>query len=120
MRSSPKSSTSVDAHIGTRIRERRLALGLTGYQLGDKIGVTFQQALKYERGENRLSAGQLYAIARALDVPITFCFEGLEGPEPPSASGQRRLLEMTRNFNQIQNEQYKEALSALVRLLAAH
>ncbi len=83
------------------------------------IGVTFQQALKYERGENRLSAGHFYAVARALDVPITFCFEGLEGPQSPSASGQRRLLEMPRNFNEIQNEQYQEALSAVVRLLAA-
>ena len=116
---SPRSTTPLDAHIGNRIRERRVSLGLTGRQLADKMGVTYQQALKYERGDDRLSAGQLYEIARALDVPVTFCFEGLDGQPAPNAAAQRRQLEIARNFNQIQNEQYKEALSAIVRILAA-
>jgi transcriptional regulator with XRE-family HTH domain len=116
---SPRSKTSLDTHIGNRIRERRVALGLTGHQLADMIGVTYQQALKYERGADRVSAGQLYAIARALDVPITFCFEGLDGQPTPIAAGQRRLLELTRNFREIRSEEHQEALSAVVRLLAA-
>jgi transcriptional regulator with XRE-family HTH domain len=119
MMRSPRSKTSLDAHIGNRIRERRVALGLTGHQLADMIGVTYQQALKYERGADRVSAGRLYAIARVLDVPIAFCFEGLDSQPTPSAPGQRRLLDVTRNFNEIRNEQYQEALSAVVRLLAA-
>jgi transcriptional regulator with XRE-family HTH domain len=117
MMRSPRSKTSLDAHIGSRIRERRTALGLTGYQLADMVGVTYQQLFKYERGINRISAGRLYEIARALDVEITFYFEGLDGQTTPSAPGQRRLLEVTRNFNEIQNEQHQEALSAVIRLL---
>jgi transcriptional regulator with XRE-family HTH domain len=115
----PHRGKSLDAHIGNRIGERRAMLGLTAYQLADMIGVTYQQLLKYERGINRISAGRLYEIARALDVPLTFCFEGLDGPPAPSAAAQRRVLELARNFNEIQNEQHQEALSAVVRLLAA-
>jgi transcriptional regulator with XRE-family HTH domain len=117
--SSPKGKTSLDARIGNRMRERRAALGLAGYQLADMIGVTYGQVLKYESGTSRISAGQLYEIARALGVPTTFFYEELDGPPAPSAAAQRRLLEFTRNFGEIQNERHKEVLLAIVRLLAA-
>ena len=116
---SPRSKTSIDTHIGNRIRERRVALGLTGHQLAGMIGVTYQQILKYERSVDRVSAALLSAIARELDVPIIFFFEGLDGQSAPNAARHRRQLEIARNFNEIQNEQHREALSAVVRLLAA-
>jgi transcriptional regulator with XRE-family HTH domain len=56
-------STTADDHIGGRIRERRIMLGLTQHQLTEMIGVTYQQAHKYERGINRVSAGRLFEIA---------------------------------------------------------
>ena len=59
----------IDRHVGARIRESRIMLGLTQQQLADLIGVTYQQAHKYERGINRVSAGRLFQIARALGVP---------------------------------------------------
>ena len=62
----------VDAHVGQRLRIRRNMLGITQGDLGDKIGLTFQQIQKYERGANRISASRLFEISRALDVPITF------------------------------------------------
>ena len=83
------------------------------------IGVTYHQVIKYELGLNRLWAGQLYVIARALDVPVTSCFEGFGARPAPHTASQRRLIEFTRNFSEIQNEQYKEVLFTIVRLLAA-
>lgn len=68
----------VDAHVGQRLRIRRNMLGITQGDLGDKIGLTFQQIQKYERGANRISASRLFEISRALDVPITFFFEQIE------------------------------------------
>jgi DNA-binding XRE family transcriptional regulator len=60
----------IDRHVGARVRERRIMLGLTQQQLADLIGVTYQQAHKYERGINRVSAGRLYEIAQVLSVPV--------------------------------------------------
>ena len=68
----------IDRHVGGRVRERRIMLGLTQQQLADLIGVTYQQAHKYERGINRISAGRLYEIAQVLSVPIGYFFDGLE------------------------------------------
>ena len=66
-----RSTAAIDDHVGGRIRERRIMLGLTQQQLAEMIGVTYQQAHKYERGINRVSAGRLFEIARALSAPIT-------------------------------------------------
>ena len=68
----------VDAHVGQRIRHRRWMLGITQQQLGDAVGIKFQQIQKYETGMNRVSASRLWDISKALDVPISFFFEGLE------------------------------------------
>ena len=96
-------------------------LGLTQQQLAEMIGVTYQQAHKYERGINRVSAGRLYEIARVLNAPITYFYEGLGegGPRQP-APHQRMLLEIARNFCEIQNEKHQEAVSQLARALAGH
>src|SRR6516165_8858642 len=53
-----RSTAAIDDHVGARIRERRIMLGLTQQQLAEMIGVTYQQAHKYERGINRVSAGR--------------------------------------------------------------
>src|SRR5881392_1278104 len=67
----------VDRHVGARVRERRIMLGLTQQQLADLIGVTYQQAHKYERGINRVSAGRLFEVARVLSVPVSYFYEGI-------------------------------------------
>jgi transcriptional regulator with XRE-family HTH domain len=68
-----------DRHVGARMRERRMMLGLTQHQMAEVIGVTYQQAHKYEKGINRVAAGHLYHIARALGVEVGYFFEGLGG-----------------------------------------
>ncbi|HYF06561.1 MAG TPA: helix-turn-helix transcriptional regulator [Acetobacteraceae bacterium] len=114
-------ASAADRHVGTRIRERRVMLGLSQQQLARMIGVTYQQAHKYERGVNRISAGRLYEIALVLGVPISWFFEGLEdGGEPQEISSRQRMcLELARNFALIDNEKHQEALSQMARALAA-
>lgn len=72
-------ANEIDAHIGMRLRQRRWLLGLTQQQLGERVGIKFQQVQKYETGQNRISASRLWELARAVDVPIAYFFEGL-GP----------------------------------------
>ena len=113
--------TDVDRFVGNRIRERRVMLGLSQQQMAQMIGVTYQQAHKYERGINRISAGRLFDIARVLRVPVSYLFEGLEGngSEDDLSMRQRMCLELALNFTQIPNERHREALSQLARVLAA-
>lgn len=109
----------IDIHVGNRIRERRILLGFTQQQMANLIGVTYQQAHKYERGINRISAGRLYNIATALNVPINYFFDGLEPTDTAETSSRQRMcLEMARNFSQIENERYQDALSHLARALS--
>src|SRR6202789_2014842 len=70
----------IDVHVGLQVRLRRKELKISQERLADALGLTFQQVQKYERGANRISASKLYEIARALQVPIGWFFEGLSDP----------------------------------------
>jgi transcriptional regulator with XRE-family HTH domain len=72
---SPRTPGTLDKHIGARMRESRLALGMTQESLGELVGVTFQQVQKYERGANRVSASRLFEICEALHVTLASMFE---------------------------------------------
>jgi transcriptional regulator with XRE-family HTH domain len=113
-------ATDTDRHVGLRIRERRIMLGLSQQQMADMIGVTYQQAHKYERGINRISAGRLYQIAQVLRVPVSYFFENLDDSDShePLAERQRMCLELARNFALIGNQRHQDALSQLARALA--
>ncbi len=78
----PRAANPVDVHVGTRVRLRRQILKMSQEKLGDQLGVTFQQVQKYERGANRVGASRLWKISQALDVPISFFFEGLTDQMP--------------------------------------
>lgn len=67
----------IDAHIGARLRRRRWLLGLTQTKLGDRVGIKFQQIQKYETGQNRVSASRLWELARALEAPVSYFYDGL-------------------------------------------
>ena len=109
----------VDRYVGARIRERRIMLGLTQQQMAEVIGVTYQQAHKYEKGINRVAAGRLYGIARALGVELGYFYEGVQsgGGFVPSPS-QRMLLDLARNFLNIPDPKHREAVAKLARALA--
>jgi len=72
-------SHPVDAHVGTRMRQRRTLLGMSQTRLGDAVGLTFQQVQKYERGANRVGSSRLYEFAKALDVPVSYFFDEMPG-----------------------------------------
>jgi transcriptional regulator with XRE-family HTH domain len=66
----------IDRHVGSRVRMRRVMLGMSQEKLGEALGLTFQQVQKYEKGTNRIGASRLQQISRILDVPPAFFFEG--------------------------------------------
>ena len=110
---------AIDALVGKRARERRLALGLTVQEVAAVLGVPYQQLHKYETGANRLSAGRLFLLAGTLGVEVGHFFRetGTEGTTAPT--GQRRaLLELVRNFARIPDRQQQEAVARLARTLA--
>jgi transcriptional regulator with XRE-family HTH domain len=78
---------SVDIHVGQRLKERRLILGLTQTDLAKRVDISFQQIQKYELGKNRVSASKLWGIAQILDVPVGYFFEGLTGSDVEGWSG---------------------------------
>jgi transcriptional regulator with XRE-family HTH domain len=117
----------VDLEVCRRIRRRRVALSVTQQRLAELVGVTYQQAHKYETGANRISTGRLHRIAQALGVEVGYFFEGV-GPDPdglappgPAGAARRRraTLELARDFLRIRSRQGQEALCALARALAS-
>lgn len=80
-----KQPNPVDIAVGSRVRMRRVMLGMTQEQLGDKLGITFQQVQKYEKGMNRIGASRLQQIAQILDVPVSFFFEQTTSVPMPGA-----------------------------------
>jgi transcriptional regulator with XRE-family HTH domain len=76
-----KAPSPIDIHVGSRLRTRRVALGMTQATLGERLGLTFQQVQKYEKGKNRMGASRLQQAADVLGVAVPFFFEGgTDGP----------------------------------------
>jgi transcriptional regulator with XRE-family HTH domain len=81
-----KTPNPTDKHVGSRVRMRRMMLGMSQEKLGDALSLTFQQVQKYEKGTNRIGASRLQQIGHFLQVPVSFFFEG--APDlPPATSG---------------------------------
>ena len=83
MSPNPREPNPVDRHVGSRVRLRRQMMEMSREKLGEELGVTFQQVQKYERGANRIGAGRLWHLARVLEVPVSFFYDGV------SSSAQR-------------------------------
>ena len=81
-------SVDIDLHLGQRLRRRRRLLGLTQQQVANAVGIRFQQVQKYECGANRISAARLWELATALDVPVSYFFEGLEASVAASSNSE--------------------------------
>lgn len=112
-----------DVHIGRRIRERRVELGMSQSALAEQLGITFQQVQKYERGGNRVSGSRLWDISRVLGVNVSHFFEGLQ--EQPNAAAQedsmpltRQSLEVARAINSIPEGEVKSQIVKLVKTFA--
>ena len=82
-----KSPNPTDKYVGSRVRMRRLMLGISQEKLGEKLGLTFQQVQKYEKGTNRIGASRLQHISQILKVPVAFFFDGVMGPGKQAEDG---------------------------------
>ena len=116
----------VDVHVGKRVRHRRWLTGMTQQQLAEQVGIKFQQIQKYETGANRVSASRLWDIAEALDVPVSFFFEGLDENEkdaversgvPVDLMGDKEALDLVRSYYSIPENQ-RRRLFELARVLS--
>ncbi len=122
----------VDVHVGKRVRHRRWMVGMTQQQLGEAVGIKFQQIQKYETGMNRVSASRLWDISKALDVDVRFFFEGIEegvtdsAPEAVVTEGKnmqgdlladKEALELVRSYYAIPENQRRK-LFDLARVLS--
>jgi transcriptional regulator with XRE-family HTH domain len=129
---SSKSSNPTDKHVGARVRMRRLMLGMSQTNLGDALGLTFQQVQKYEKGTNRIGASRLQHIAHILHVPVAFFFEGLPQVSGSSEEGAAPLpayiddflatsdgLSLTKSFLRIKNPKLRRSIVDLVEHIAA-
>jgi transcriptional regulator with XRE-family HTH domain len=119
----------IDRHVGLRIRMRRKELGITQEKLAQALGLTFQQVQKYERGANRVSASKLWEVARALQAPVGYFYDGLaEGSDisPASTSltdAQEFLLtsegiELATTFPRVMRPRLRRKILELVRIMA--
>jgi transcriptional regulator with XRE-family HTH domain len=127
-----KQANPIDVQVGNRVRIRRMLIGMSQERLGSLLGLTFQQIQKYEKGINRIGAGRLFEVARILNVPIDFFYEGVEDrlagqpgmAEPESAppvmafvsSGEG--LQLSLAFMKIRDAKVRKRVLDLVKSLA--
>ncbi len=113
----------VDVHVGKRVRHRRWMIGMTQQQLAERVGIKFQQIQKYETGMNRVSASRLWDIADALEVSVSFFFDGLEESNhgdsavPADLMADKEALELVRSYYAIPETQ-RRRLFELARVLS--
>ena len=109
-----------DVHVGQRAREARLAKGMSQTDLGDALGLSFQQVQKYEKGTNRIGSSRLWEICKVLDQPITFFFEDLSpgtatAPKPALSS---RAIKLAKEIDEISDDTVKTHFLRLIRSYA--
>ena len=131
---STKAPNPVDRYVGSRVRMRRIMLGMSQEKLGDALGLTFQQVQKYEKGTNRVGASRLQQISEILRVPVSFLFEGgpsggasaenlSEATSPAYVSdflATSEGLALTRAFMRIADAKLRRSIVELVEQIAAH
>lgn len=122
-----RSANSVDGHVGSRVRLRRLELGLSQEKLAEQLGITFQQVQKYERGTNRIGASRLHQIALVLQAPITYFFEGASDRVVPRGTESAPLsqvlsdpatVRLVRAFATITDPQLKQKAVGIIEAIA--
>ncbi|GAB3122157.1 hypothetical protein GCM10027256_14300 [Novispirillum itersonii subsp. nipponicum] len=136
----------VDVHVGSRVRLRRMLMGLSQERLGEALGLTFQQVQKYERGINRIGASRLWDLSRVLGTPVGYFFDNMDeavarasprqlvdcppGDDPaglPASAdltagsadaGHREVLELIRAYNRIADPMVRRRIYELTRTLS--
>ena len=129
---STKAPNPVDKYVGSRVRMRRIMLGMSQEKLGEALGLTFQQIQKYEKGTNRVGASRLQQISEALQVPVSFLFDGGPSGAPVSEASAESAspayiadflatsegLALTRAFTRIPDSKLRRSIVDLVEQIA--
>jgi transcriptional regulator with XRE-family HTH domain len=128
-----KSPNPTDKYVGSRVRMRRLMLEMSQEKLGEKLGLTFQQVQKYEKGTNRIGASRLQHISQILKVPVAFFFEGVSGTGKQAEDGSSKApvvdfvsdflsssdgLALTKAFTNIKDSKLRRRVVDLVEEIA--
>jgi len=129
---SSRRANPVDVHVGSRVRLRRMLLGMSQEKLGEHLGLTFQQIQKYEKGINRIGASRLFDLSKVLSVPVQFFYEELPVSGGAGGSGfaeqpehyaveflaSREGLELNKAFARITDPRVRRSIVELVRSFA--
>jgi transcriptional regulator with XRE-family HTH domain len=128
-----KSPNPIDIHVGSRVRLRRMLVGMSQEKLGEQLKLTFQQVQKYEKGSNRIGASRLFQISQILGVPVQFFYDDLDMGSAPAVAGfaeaqpQDNVMDfvssaegvtLNRAYARISDPQLRRRVLDLVRALA--
>jgi len=132
-----KSPNPIDVHVGSRVRLRRMMVGMSQERLGERLNLTFQQVQKYEKGANRIGASRLFAISKILDVPVEFFFQDMPDAiadvSPEKSAGMKESeetsfvmdfvsssegLQLNTAFKKIDSQDTRRKIVELVKTLA--
>ncbi len=119
----------VDTHVGSRVRFQRMVKKMSQGELGDRLGLTFQQVQKYERGANRISASRLFGLSQVLEVPVQFFYDKFDSPAAEFAEettgdyvagfvGTKEGLELNMAFVNIVDPKVRRLVIELVKSLS--
>ena len=120
----------IDKHVGSRVRMRRMMLGMSQEKLGDGLGLTFQQVQKYEKGTNRIGASRLQQLSNILQVPVSFFFEGVPVSSANNEEADDALVDvnqfltnsdglaLVKAFSQIKNPKVRRRIAELAEEIA--
>ncbi len=118
----------IDVHVGSRVKQRRIVLGMSQDKLAKELGLTFQQVQKYERGTNRIGASRLHDMSRILTVPVAFFFDEMnthsglaeQGQEgfAPNPLDKRETLELVRAYYRIVDPNVRKRIFDMVKAIA--
>lgn len=126
-------SNPVDIYVGTRLKIRRLELGLSQNKIGEMTGITFQQVQKYEKGSNRIGSSRLYEFAKILKVPVSYFFEQYEltfgnngvlsdnrasFDDDKDNISEKEILTLIKNFSAIKDPNVRKSIIALAKTLS--
>ena len=123
----------IDVHVGSRVKLRRMILGLSQENLGKSLGLTFQQIQKYEKGVNRIGASRMYELSQLLEVPVQFFYDEYDLATDAGAPGFAETgsedvmtlmsspegVQLCRYFSEIRDPEVKKRVLELVRSIAA-
>ena len=126
-----KTPDPIDKHVGSRVKMRRLMLGMSQEKLGDALGLTFQQVQKYEKGTNRMGSSRLQQISNILEVPVTFLFQAAPGQPKPDGKAPSSTyvsdflatsdgLALVKAFMKIKNRNARRCIVKLVEVIAGN